>query len=313
MGGRHDTRSDVHSGAARTKVPRSPRAVGAASPATPPRTSRRTGHRPAELGRAKPFVKWVGGKRQLLAEIHRHVPETYGAYHEPFVGGGAVFFSLSPPGEVFLSDSNERLVRCYKGIKKDAKAVIAELKTFRRGRDFFEEMRRRDIDRASDVEVAAWFIFLNKTGFNGLYRVNRNNRFNVPFGDGTHRQLFDEKNLLACQRALTSATIECQDFRQAARRALPGDFVYFDPPYIPLSPTSSFTSYTARGFTDADQCALRDLALDLKSRGVHVLVSNSSPAAKLYGRPFSTTRVLATRQVNRNADGRGKIAELLIK
>ena len=301
------------SSAARTKATRTSRTSKLAAPVGKPRTPRRTTREPIAPGRAKPFVKWAGGKRQLLAEIHQHVPRTYGTYHEPFVGGGAVFFSLSPPGEVFLSDSNERLVRCYKGIKKDAKSVIEELKSYKRGRDFFEEMRQRDIDRASDIEVAAWFIFLNKTGFNGLYRVNRKNRFNVPFGDGANRQLFDETNLLACQRALTNARIECQDFRQAAKRARPGDFVYFDPPYIPLSATSSFTSYTARGFTDADQRALRDLALDLKSRGVHVLVSNSSPAAKLYGRPFSTTRVLATRQVNRNADGRGKIAELLIK
>jgi len=301
------------SSAARTKATRTSRTSKLAAPVEKPSRPRRPTREPNPPGRAKPFVKWAGGKRQLLAEIHQHVPRTYGTYHEPFVGGGAVFFSLSPPGEVFLSDSNERLVRCYKGIKKDARAVIEVLQSYRRGRDFFEEMRQRDIDRASDVEVAAWFIFLNKTGFNGLYRVNRKNRFNVPFGDGSNRQLFDETNLLACQRALTNATIECQDFRQAAKRARPGDFVYFDPPYIPLSATSSFTSYTARGFTDADQRALRDLALDLKSRGVHVLVSNSSPAAKLYGRPFSTTRVLATRQVNRNSHGRGKIAELLIK
>jgi DNA adenine methylase len=301
------------SSAARTKATRTSRASKLAAGSEKARAPRRAKREPTAPVRAKPFVKWAGGKRQLLAEIHQHVPRSYGAYHEPFVGGGAVFFSLSPPGEVFLSDSNERLVRCYRGIKRDAKAVIEELKGYKRGRDFFEEMRQRDIDGASDVEVAAWFIFLNKTGFNGLYRVNRKNRFNVPFGDGAHRQLFDETNLLACQRALTNATIECQDFRQASKRARPGDFVYFDPPYIPLSATSSFTSYTARGFTDADQRALRDLALDLKSRGVHVLVSNSSPAAKLYGRPFSTTRVLATRQVNRNADGRGKIAELLIK
>lgn len=303
------------SSAARTKATRTRRASKIAASGERPRPARRATRDLVDPGRARPFVKWAGGKRQLLGEIRKLVPKTYGSYYEPFVGGGAVFFSLCPPGEVFLSDSNERLVRCYRGIKKDAKEVIARLKSFRRDREFFEEMRQKDIDRVrDDAEVAAWFIFLNKTGFNGLYRVNRKNRFNVPFGDGSNRQLFDEANLLACQRALTNATIECQDFRQAAQRARPGDFVYFDPPYIPLSATSSFRSYTARGFTDADQRTLRDLARRLKEDGVHVLISNSSPAAQLYKKPdFETTRVLATRQVNRNADGRGKIAELLIK
>lgn len=269
---------------------------------------------PEQPARAKPFVKWAGGKRQLLGKIHEHLPRTYGTYHEPFLGGGAVFFSLAPRGEAFLSDSNERLVRCYKGIQKNAKGVISLLKGYKRDRAFFERMREMDIDSAEDEEVAAWFIFLNKTGFNGLYRVNRKNRFNVPFGDSSQRQLFDEENLMACQRALSRATIECQDYQQVEQRARPGDLVYFDPPYLPLSATSSFTSYTARGFSENDHIALRDMALRLKDQGIHVLLSNSSPAAKFYERPsFRTVRVLATRQVNRNADGRGKIAELLIK
>jgi DNA adenine methylase len=263
------------------------------------------------LDRPRPFVKWAGGKRQLLAAIYKLVPEAYGTYHEPFLGGGAVFFSLSP-AKAFLSDSNERLVRCYRGIKNHVADVIALLKEYKRNRRFFLKMRRKDIDRGTDAEVAAWFIFLNKMGFNGLYRVNSKNRFNVPFGDNKRAQICDEDNLNACSRALATAEIAHEDFSAVLARAQPGDLVYFDPPYVPLSATSYFTSYTAKGFTPHDQVRLRDLALELKRKGVHVILSNSSTARSLYEDDFSLSRVLAARVVNSRADRRGKITELLI-
>jgi len=264
--------------------------------------------------RAKPFVKWAGGKRQLLLEIARHKPKSFGTYHEPFLGGGAVFFSLPLGTRARLSDSNERLVRAYKGIQRDVEGVIARLNDYPRERPFFERMRQRDIDRETDVEVAAWFIFLNKTGFNGLYRVNSKNQFNVPFGsqrEGTRN--FDPANLRACARSLESAQIEHQDFEAALRHVAPGDFVYLDPPYVPLSVTSNFTSYTAEGFSHEDQKRLRDAALALKQQQVHVLLSNSSSAAPLYREGFRIFRVLASRAVNSKGTGRGKIKELLIK
>ena len=270
------------------------------------------GEIPAMLqDRPRPFVKWAGGKRQLLAAIYKLVPEAYGTYHEPFVGGGAVFFALSP-AKAFLSDSNERLVRCYRGIKNHVADVIALLKEYKRNRRFFLKMRRRDIDRGTDAEVAAWFIFLNKMGFNGLYRVNSKNRFNVPFGDNKRAQICDEDNLNACSRALATAEIRHEDFAGVRERAQAGDLVYFDPPYVPLSATSYFTSYTAKGFTPQDQVRLRDLALELKRKGVHVILSNSSTAESLYEDDFSLSRVLAARRVNSRGDRRGKITELLI-
>ena len=262
--------------------------------------------------RPKPFVKWAGGKRQLLTAILRHVPKRYGTYHEPFVGGGAVFFALSPP-RAFLSDSNQRLVRAYKGIRNDVADVIALLKGYKKTRDFFLEMRDRDIDQTEDAEVAAWFIFMNKMGFNGLYRVNSRNRFNVPFGDNMNAQICDEENLQACSRALAKAEVECEDFSAVEGRARPGDLVYFDPPYVPLSATSYFTSYTAKGFTPEDQAALRDLALRLKKNDVRIILSNSSTARSLYRDGFSVRTVLAARAVNSRADRRGKISELLIR
>jgi DNA adenine methylase len=273
----------------------------------------RDGVSPTSEPAPKPFIKWAGGKRQLLVEILKHIPAYSGRYHEPFVGGGAVFFALRPP-TAFLSDSNERLVRCYQGIQKNVHDVIALLRRYRNSRTQFLRMRDRDIDRASDAEVAAWFIFLNKTGFNGLYRVNSKNRFNVPYGDNSSALICDEANLKACARALEHATIATEDYSAVRNRALPGDLVYFDPPYMPLSATSYFTSYTAQGFGEKDQIALSALAEDLKERGVHVLLSNSVTAAKFYSKKvFSLSRVLAARPVNSRADRRGKIPELLIR
>jgi DNA adenine methylase len=262
----------------------------------------------------KPFVKWAGGKRKLLGEIRRHIPEHFGTYHEPFLGGGAVFFALPHGTTARLSDLNLRLVRTYRGIRDDVNDVIERLKSCKRERAFFEEMRQVDIDDAkSDAEVAAWFIFLNKTGFNGLYRVNSKNRFNVPFGAHTkNARFFDEANLRACSEALQSAEIEHHDFEQALTHVKKGDVVYFDPPYVPLSATANFTSYTAEGFTLADQERLRDEALRLKRNKVHVLISNSSAAAPLYKDGFDSVEVLAARPLNSKGDRRGKIAELLI-
>jgi DNA adenine methylase len=257
-------------------------------------------------------VKWAGGKRQLLAAILGQIPRDYGTYHEPFLGGGAVFFALSPKKAV-LSDSNQRLVRCYAGIKNHVDDVISLLSEYKRNRRFFEVMRRRNIDVASDAEVAAWFIYLNKMGFNGLYRVNSKNRFNVPFGDNKNAQICDEENLRACSRALADAEINWEDFEKVSERARPNDLVYFDPPYVPLSATSYFTSYTADRFTGEDQIRLRNLALRLKAKGVHVLLSNSSSAAELYSKDFSVIEVLAARAVNSKAERRGKITELLIR
>ena len=278
--------------------------------------------RPEQVGRMKtpdnaetdprPFVKWVGGKRQLLADIRRHLPREFATYHEPFVGGGALFFALSP-AKAFLSDSNQRLVRCYNGIKNNVDEVIELLSGYRKSRRLFLQMRKKDIDRGSDAEVAAWFIFLNRTGFNGLYRVNSRNQFNVPYGDNRSPVICNADNLRACQRVLANADIRHEDFATVLDRAKPGDLVYFDPPYVPLSATAYFTSYTANGFSADDQRRLRDVALELKQRGVHVLISNSSAAADLYNKQdFSLRRVLASRQVNSKADQRGKIAELLI-
>jgi DNA adenine methylase len=267
---------------------------------------------------AHSFIKFVGGKRQLLSELMKHVPEVLrgdARYFEPFVGGGAMFFNGALGCvSVILSDTNERLIRTYKGIRDDVDGVITLLKKSPYEADFFYKMRAMDIDARSDAEVAAWFIYLNKTCFNGLYRVNRKNGFNVPFGLYTNPTICDEPNLRACSRVLQTVKLLTTDFETAVMSATAGDFVYFDPPYVPLSATSSFTSYTSVGFGSDDQVRLRDVALLLKKRGVHVLLSNSAAplVRELYGNGFKIHEVSAIRSINSKAEGRGAIKELVI-
>ena len=278
--------------------------------------------------KAKPFVKWAGGKRQLLPELRKRVPAKFGTYFEPFVGGGALFFDLAPERAV-LVDANQRLIRAYRGVRDSVEHVIATLKAYalHHSEDYYYSVRDHRPDQAvEDAYVATWFIYLNKTGFNGLYRVNRKNEFNVPFGKYKNPAICDEENLRACSLALRGAghgyvsdqhvELFHGDFKTFEPRAVAGDFVYFDPPYAPLTATSNFTSYTAGGFSAKDQEDLRDLALRLKEGGVHVLISNSSAEVieKLYlDKGFEIESVQARRNINSKASKRGAIEEFLIR
>ncbi|HVR03554.1 MAG TPA: DNA adenine methylase [Polyangia bacterium] len=266
---------------------------------------------------AKPFLKWVGGKRQLLPHLIPRAPKAddIGTYYEPFLGGGALFFHLRPARAV-LSDSNVRLIRAYSGLRDDPDGVIDRLKAYRHhhGKPFFLKMRSLDVDAQTDAGVAAWLIYLNRTAYNGLYRVNSKNLFNVPFGDYKKPLICDEENLRACSRVLKRAgKIEVRDFSQVLNEARSGDFVYFDPPYAPLTSTSKFTDYTSGGFGDKDQIRLRDVALELKNKGVRVLLSNSSArrVSKWY-EDFDSISVGARRSVNCKPGSRGPVQELLI-
>lgn len=265
--------------------------------------------------RLKPFLKWAGGKRSLVPQFSPHIPDRFERFHEPFVGSAALFFHLAP-GRAYLSDTNERLVRTYKGLRDDPDGVIRRLKRYPYDKDFYLRKRQEKIDRKGDTELAAWFIYLNKTGYNGLYRVNSKNVFNVPFGSYKRPKICDEPTLRACAARLADVEIEVQDFETAAERAERGDLVYFDPPYVPLSATSSFTSYTQHGFGAPEQERLRDTALRLIERGVQVLISNSSAplVRELYAGPaFELVEIAARRNINSRGDRRGAVVELLIK
>ncbi|HBB56970.1 TPA: modification methylase [Patescibacteria group bacterium] len=198
----------------------------------------------------KPFVKWVGGKRQLLAQfrlMNLYPPEKFdikkGKYFEPFVGGGAVFFDLLPE-TAYLSDLNNELVITYNVIKNDVENLIKSLKKHKLDKDYFLKIRVQNPEKLSDLNTASRFIYLNRTCFNGMYRVNSRGGFNVPFGKYTNPLICDENNLRKASKALKNVEIKKQDYKEVLKKAKKGDFVYFDPPYYPVSKTASFTSYT---------------------------------------------------------------------
>jgi DNA adenine methylase len=266
----------------------------------------------------KPFVKWAGGKRQLLSQLLDHSPTKFSEYYEPLLGGGALFFKLYALGKIkraHLNDSSRTLIDAYTTIKKKPAELISELKRdrYKNDRDTFYKIREEE--PVEKVKATARFIYLNKTAFNGLYRINSKGKFNVPFGRYKNPKIVDEENTLAISRALQRAKLTCLDFDKATESAMKGDFVYFDPPYHPLNTTSSFTSYTKENFGLKDQERLARTFRELYEKGCLVMLSNSysPPILKLY-KDFSKniTPVLASRMINCKAEGRGKIKEVII-
>jgi DNA adenine methylase len=270
----------------------------------------------------KPFVKWVGGKRQLLAQFRKlnlYPPEKFdpvkNTYFEPFVGGGAVFFDLLPEHAV-LSDLNAELVTTYNVIKNKVELLIVALKKHKIDKDYFLKVRAQDVSKMSDVSIASRFIFLNRTAFNGLYRVNSKGQYNVPYGQHKNPLICDEENLRKTSKSLHNVVIKHTDYKHVLSKAKKGDFVYFDPPYYPMSKTSSFTSYTATAFLDKEQIELRDTVVELTKRGCFVMLSNSDAPFinKIYTgiKGIRITKVLAGRAINSKGSGRGKINEVLV-
>ncbi len=270
----------------------------------------------------KPFVKWVGGKRQLLGQfkiMNFYPPEcfdpTKNSYFEPFVGGGAVFFDLLPE-EGSLSDLNKELVITYNVVKNNLEKLIVSLKKHKTDKKYFLKIRAQDPNRLSDVAVASRFIFLNRTCFNGMYRVNSMGGFNVPFGRYSKPLICDEDNLLKVSKALQNIDIKHQDYKEVLKKAKKGDFIYFDPPYYPVSKTASFTSYTTETFLDKEQVELRDTFIELNKRGCFVMLSNSDTPFinKIYSgiKGVRVNKVQAGRAINSDGSGRGKITEVLI-
>ena len=274
---------------------------------------------------AKPFVRWAGGKSQLLPKLREHVPERFGRYIEPFVGAGAMFFDLYAHGRIrtrggaVLSDANHRLIATYQGVKQDVDNVIRILKVYAAGyaeggRDYYTA-RRAKAPGVGLTQTAAWTIFMLKAGWNGVWRENRKGIYNVPPGKfRTPPTICDVDALRACAAALKHVTLLAGDFEKASARARRGDFWYADPPYVPMSATADFTAYTKDPFGPIAQERLRDLALRLKKKGVHVLLSNSDTpfVRKLYRRGFELQRVHARRSVNSATAKRGPVRELLI-
>ncbi|BAW80217.1 DNA adenine methylase [Candidatus Nitrosoglobus terrae] len=270
----------------------------------------------------KPFIKWVGGKRQLLKQfrdLKLYPPEGFNpltnTYFEPFVGGGAVFFDLLPQ-KAALSDLNQELVITYNVIKNEVDGLIKSLKKHPYHKEYYLNIRAKKVEDLSHIEIASRFIYLNRTGFNGLYRVNKRGEFNVPLGRYTHPLICDEENLHCVSKVLQNTTIKCQDYKEVLKQAKKGDFIYFDPPYFPMSKTASFTAYTAAGFLEKEQLALRDTFVALSKRGCFVMLSNSDTPFinEIYSgiQGVKINQMMAARAINSNAARRGKITELLI-
>ncbi len=268
----------------------------------------------------QPFTKWTGGKRQLLPVIRELMPKTYNRYFEPFVGGGALFFDLAPKDAV-INDFNAELINCYQQIKDNPQELIEILKIHQEynSKEYYLDLRSADrderIDIMSEVQRAARILYMLRVDFNGLYRVNSKNQFNVPYGRYKNPKIVDENLISAISTYLNNNQLEIKtgDFEKAIVDVRTGDFVYFDPPYIPLSETSAFTSYTHEGFSFADQVRLRDAFKRLSDTGAYVMLSNSSSALveELY-KDFNIHYVEATRTNGAKSSSRGKISEIIV-
>ncbi len=272
----------------------------------------------------KPFVKWAGGKRQLLAELEKNFPKQFGTYFEPFLGGGAVLFDLlakKPNLKCSISDLNSDLVLAYVTIRDKLGRLIESLENHSKNyhkdsTGYYYEVRKQE--PKSQIEKVSRLLFLNKTCFNGLYRVNSKGKFNVPLGRYTNPNIVNRENLTIVSKFLQSEKIKisCRDFESILKDSKKGDFVYFDPPYQPVSDTANFTSYTHRDFTEDDLQRLADLANQLNSKGVHVLLSNSN--TKIVKKMFSSKKwkvkeIAVNRAINSNSQKRTGHKEVLIK
>ena len=268
----------------------------------------------------QPFTKWTGGKRQLLGELRSYMPETYGRYFEPFVGGGALCFDLAPEKAV-INDFNEELIIAYRQIKNNPAELINLLIKHKENnsKDYYLELRSADrdgrISRMTGVERAARILYMLRVDFNGLYRVNSKNQFNVPYGRYKNPKIVDVDLLYQISEYLNENDVEIlqTDFAEAVKDAQTGDFVYFDPPYIPLNETSSFTSYTHEGFSYEEQIRLRNTFKELTERGVYAMLSNSSsPLVEELYKDFNIYFVEAQRTNGAKSSSRGKISEIIV-
>ena len=275
------------------------------------------------LSEPKPFVKWAGGKRQLMSELKKNFPTKFGTYLEPFLGGGAVMFDLlakQPNLKCNASDLNSDLVLAYVTIRDRLEKLIESLEDHSKNyhkdsTGYYYEVRNQE--PKNQIEKVSRLLFLNKTCFNGLYRVNSKGKFNVPLGRYTNPNIVNKENLQAVSKILQSEKIKisCRDFSSIIKDAKKEDFVYFDPPYQPVSDTANFTSYTHRDFTEDDLERLADLANQLNSKGCNVILSNSNSKTvkKLFSTGWKIKEIKANRAINSNSQKRTGHKEIIIK
>ena len=278
--------------------------------------------------KGKPFVKWAGGKRQIVDKLLMYAPDEFNTYYEPFVGGGALLFELSPKKAV-INDSNKELINVYSVLRNEEKfkKMCSILNTYEKNNseEFYYELRNKDrnkssFDRLSDYKRAGRTIYLNKACFNGLYRVNKNGEFNVPCGKYKNPTICDSKNLRNLSFLIRNVEFQYGDYKKSEKYVDSNTFVYFDPPYRPLSITSGFTSYTKEDFNDENQKELANYFKELDEKKAKLMLSNSNPKntnkednffEEIY-KGFNINEISAKRMINANCKGRGAISELLI-
>lgn len=278
-----------------------------------------------DFTKCQPFVKWVGGKRGLLSQIIPLLPKDFNNYFEPFIGGGALFFELFSQGKlkdksIYLFDINLELINAYNMVKNHPELLIKELEKFQQqhSKEFFYEIRawdrEKDFLKIDDLLRATRFIYLNKTCFNGLYRVNKNNQNNVPMGNYKNPNICDSEVIFNASFALQNATILHTSYKDVLKYASQDDLVYFDPPYYPLTETSSFTSYSEFSFLDKEQKELFEVFKKLDAKECKVVHSNSDTdfIKELYSE-FEIETIQANRFINSKSCGRGKINEVIIR
>lgn len=266
-----------------------------------------------------PVVKWVGGKRQIVNQIVKYIPKRISTYYEPFLGGGAVLFELQPKTAI-VNDINAELITLYEVIKNNVDELIDDLKKHRNEENYFYELRELDRNKEyynllTPIQRASRLIYLNKTCYNGLFRVNKAGQFNTPFGNYKNPNIINEYSLKAVSNYFNKAhiTFTCKDFNEALRGARKGSFVYLDPPYDPISDTSSFTGYNKGGFDQSEQIRLKNTCDKLNEKGIKFLLSNSATKfiKDLY-KDYKIEIIQARRVINSKADKRGEIDEVLV-
>ena len=276
------------------------------------------------LATPKPFVKWAGGKRQLISTLNQNLPDSFGTYFEPFLGGGALLFHMLTERngqKCSISDLNSDLVLAYTTIRDRIDSLISSLKSHERNyqkdsKSYYYSVREHN--PRSEIEKTSRLLFLNRTCFNGLYRVNSKGKFNVPLGKYTNPNIINEENLRSVSSILqvSRVSIKCRDFGAVLRDAKKGDLVYFDPPYQPVSNTANFTSYTSKNFSFDDLSRLVELCQSLDEKGCKVLLSNSDSkeVSEMFSKkPWKISKVRANRSINSDSKKRTGHFELLIK
>lgn len=268
-----------------------------------------------------PVLKWPGGKRRVLPELKKYIPKTYTSYYEPFIGGGAMFFDLSPMIAT-VSDVNEELINVYKEIQQDPTNLLTELgkHALNHSESYFYQIRALDRNDTlyaalSKAEKAARMIYLNRTCFNGLYRVNSKNQFNTPYGKYVNPRIVDAENIQAIHDWMSrrKITFSNGDYSSSLKPATAGSFIYLDPPYVPATETASFVSYSKDGFSMENQEALKDLALTLDAAGSFIMLSNSdTPLTRELYKDFIIKPINVSRSVGASASSRNKVGEVIV-